>query len=479
MDLMLFELKNVFLPEVILLIFIIGNILISLFLGKRLYKLSGRIAIASVILPLIVISTGIIHSGYTAFSECYIQTNFTMVMKVLILMGTFFTVLLSKNIFNRLRYRAFEYFNILMTAALSAMILVSSNDFIPMIISASTLLLSCVVLIAFWNRYTSKESAVKYLINAVVALAFLLFGISILYGMSGELNFTLLNLYYYGQDSSLLFILASVFIICGLMYLTNCMPFHRITPDVFEGSPYPVNAFLSFVPPVAGFAVLTRLIAYIMPEMPFLQLIISVIAVFTIAYGTFGAFRQTNLKRFLGYTAVLQSGFMLLALSIFSNYGVSAFVYYAIIYLFVNFGLWAAGLTFVSCTGSDEIKDYKGLFYLRPYYATAFVICLMAVAGLPPTAGFLSKLYLFCSVMRLDMSGLPVLCVVLLLTAVGVFTCVNIIRILFEKNKEDEIFISPQLNMKSVLYFCTFVLILISLFSNQIIWLSMFAAVGI
>ena len=400
-------------------------------------------------------------------------------MKVLILIGSLFTVLLSQNIIKKLRYRAYEYYSILLIATFSSMCLIISNDFVPLFVAMETLSVSCCLLIAYWNKFKPKEAALKFLINSSVATAFMLFGFSLLYGISGEMNFSLLKFHYYGQDTSILFVVACLFISVGLMFKTGCIPFQRWVPDVYQGSPYPISAFLSFVPKIAGFAILARLIANIMSESPVLQIIISIIAILTISYGMFGAIRQTDIKRLFGYSSVAHCGFMLLSLSVFSNYGIASFVYYAIVYLFMTFGAWAAGITFVACTGSDNIKDYKGLFYVRPYYTTAFVISLMALAGLPPTAGFLAKLYLFCSVMRIDSSGLLFLFLAMLLTVVGLYFYVNLIRIMFDKNKTNTLLITEQMNTKIVLYFCTLMLIFTCFFANQIIWLSMYASIGV
>lgn len=479
MSLLFFELQNVFLPETILLLFIVFNIIASLTFGKRLYKFSSRIALFAVLLPLITIAGGIARGGYTIFSENYIQNNFTMVIRVLILMGAFFTILLSQNIIKKFRFRAFEYYSILLISVFFAMCLVGANDFIPMTISLFGMSLANVILIAYWNKYRPKEAAIKYFVYSCAAIGFFLFGCSILYGISGELNFNLLNLSYYGQDVSLLFILASMFIIFGMMFFVGCVPFNRFVPDVYQGSPYPVCAYLSYVPVVASFGILARLLGNVMTEAPLLQFILSIIAVLTIAFGLFAIVRQTNIKRFLGYSAVAQAGFMLLGLSVFSNYGTASFVYFAIVYLFINYGIWAGGITFVACTKSDNIEDYKGLFYIRPYYASSYVICIAALAGMPPTAGALSKLYLFCSAMRIDLSGLPVLLAVLILTVAGLYGYVRFISVMFDKSRQTDIFISEQMNTKVVLYFCTLMTLVTFFFSNQIIWLSMFAAIGL
>lgn len=479
MELLLFELKNVFLPELTLLIAIAVIFIMELFFSRPLYKLSSRTALIATILPMLAISTGIAHTGHTIFSEMYVQSNFSIVLKLLILIGTFLTILLSQNIIKKIRYRAFEYYLIMLIGTFSAMCLVSANNFVSMFVAMETLFVACCMLIAFWDKYRPKEASIKYLINSAVATAIFLFGVSILYGISGELSFTLLNLHYYGQDTSVLFMLASVFIIIGLMFKTGCVPFQRWVPDVYQGSPYPVAAYLSVVPKLAAFGILARIIGNVMTEMPMLQIVISFIALLTVAFGLLGAIKQNDIKRFLGYSSIAHCGFMLLALSIFSVFGVAAFIYYAVVYLFMNFGAWAAGITFVACVGSDNIKDYQGIFYVRPYYTTAFVICLIALAGLPPTAGFLAKIFLFSSLTRMDLSGLPVVIIAIVLTIYGVFAYMNLIRTLFEKTRIPTIMTSPQMNTKVVLYFCTIMTIVTCFFANQVVWCSMFAALGI
>lgn len=479
MELLLFELKNVFLPELSLLIAIAVIFIMELFFSKPLYKLSSRTALIATILPMLAISTGIAHTGHTIFSEMYVQSNFSIVLKLLILIGTFLTILLSQNIIKKIRYRAFEYYLIMLIGTFSAMCLVSANNFVSMFVAMETLFVACCMLIGFWDKYRPKEAAIKYLINSAVATAIFLFGVSILYGISGELSFIMLNLHYYGQDTSVLFMLASVFIIIGLMFKTGCVPFQRWVPDVYQGSPYPVAAYLSVVPKLAAFGILARIIGNFMTEMPMLQIVISFIALLTVAFGLLGAIKQNDIKRFLGYSSIAHCGFMLLALSIFSVFGVAAFIYYAVVYLFMNFGAWAAGITFVACVGSDNIKDYQGIFYVRPYYTTAFVICLIALAGLPPTAGFLAKIFLFSSLTRMDLSGLPVVIIAIILTIYGVFAYMNLIRTLFEKTRVPSILTSPQMNTKVVLYFCTIMTIVTCFFANQVVWCSMFAALGI
>lgn len=481
MDLLLLEIKNVFLPEAILLFFILINIVFSLFLSKKIYKFAGRIALLAILLPMISMLFWISApgSGYNIFSGEFIQTNFTFVVKILIMTGTIFTILLSQDFIKELKHYVFDFYTLLLISTFGSICLVSSNDFIPLFISIETITISNCMLISFQNKTDAKKNALKYLINSSVCTGFLLFGISYLYGVSGNFNFSLLNAYYYSQDSSILFSMAVIFILLGLMFSATCMPFQRWLPDINTQLNHSIAAYISVVPQIAILGILARIIANIFCEVPFLQFIITIIALCTIAYGFLAAIKQSNIKKFLSCSNIAHCGFMLLAISVFSSYGAAAFIYYAITYLFMNFGVWAAAITFVKYTGSDEIKDYSGLFYIRPYYTISFVICLISLAGLPPLSGFLSKLYLFTAIMRSDASGLPILAMSAIMTILGLFVYLNLIQIMFDKCKNPIKFITIQLNTKFVMYFCTLITILTFFFANKIIWLSMFASLGI
>jgi len=478
MDFIITDLINVFLPETLLFGFIVLILILSLLFGKKLYRFTSRFSLVAITIPLISISFGISHFGYTVFGGAYISTVFTSFMKVLILLGTFCTIILSQNITKKIRYRAFEYYTLLLTATFAAMCLVDSNDFIPMFVSLEILTTASAMLIGFNNKYKSKEAAVKYYIVSAVSTGVLLLGISYIYGLSGELNYSLIDNTYIEQDTSVLYMISSILVICGLTSKICCVPFQMITPDVFRGSSYPVCAFISTIPVIAGFSALLRIITYTMYDCPVLQILIEILAILTILYGIFGAIRQVNFKRFMGYSTVIHCGFMLLSAGIFSAYGLTAFMFYITAYLFMNLGVWAAGITFVACTGSDEIKDYGGIFYIRPYYATAFIICIMALAGLPPTSGFLAKLFLFISVMRQDASGLIFLIPALFLIVFGIFCYSNLIKTMFLRKSCNEIGM-PQMNTKIVLYFCTIMTMLIFVFADYISKLSIFASFGI
>lgn len=473
---LLLDIRYSFLQELLLVAYIVINIILSLFFSKRFYKLSKWFAILAVSATIGASISIQISPNYYAFNDLFLSNVYTVFMKNLILISVFFVVLLSRNMIKQKRNKAFEYFTLLMSATLGALCLVSSNDFVSAFISIETLGLASYFLVAMNKNYKSKEAGFKYLITGSVASAIMLFGISYLYGICGSLNFSVINDYYLANQPTLLFTFACFFIAVGLMFKIGCVPFANWIPDVYEGANYPVGAFLSLVPKIAGFAIISRLLIFVFSFSPILKIILAIFAVLSIMYGTLGAVRQSNIKRLYGYSSIAHSGFMLLGLSVLSVYGLSTVLFYIFSYVFMNIGIWSASVIFSTSYPSDMIVDYKGLLYNRPYYAIAFTICLISLSGLPPTAGFLAKLYLFSAVARSGMAFLPGLLIALVFTVVGVFFYFNVIKVIFEKAATTPNIDTHLISSKFILYACAFVTVLLCLFAEKIIELCQLVA---
>lgn len=470
------DIKSAFLQEFSLIIFIVINIVLSLFFSKRFYKLSKWFALLGITVTMCSLFFVQISPNYYAFNNAFLSNGFTLFMKTLILITVFFIILLSRNLIKQKRDKAFEYFTLLMCATLGAMCLVSSNDFLSAFVSLETLGISSYFLASFGKSYQAKEAGFKYLITGSVASAVLLFGVSYLYGISGTLNFSNINDFYLQQNPTIVFTLACIFILMGAMFKIGCVPFANWVPDVYQGASYPVGAFLSLVPKIAGFAFVSRLFVFVFSFSPILKIIAAIFAVLSIAYGTFGAIRQTNIKRLYGYSSIAQAGFMLLGLSVLSVYGLSTVLFYLFCYIFMNIGVWAAAIIFNTGYKSDELVDYKGLLFNRPFYSIAFTICLISLAGLPPTTGFLSKLYLFSAVSRSGIAFLPFFVVTLLLTIAGVFFYFNVVRAIFEKTNNPVNIDTSLISSKLILYACTFMTVILCLFPDWLIQLSQLVA---
>lgn len=467
----LIDIENAFLPEVVILISIFVLLILSMIVPKRMFKISKWVAVAGILTSLSASYLIQIAPNYYAFKNAFLTNGFTVFFENLILISTFIIVLLSRNYVRQIKNRSFEYFALILSATLASMCLVSSNDFLSMFVSLEFLSACCYLLCAFSRNKLAKEAGLKYLIIGSVASAVMLLGVSYLYGVSGSFNFNSINDYFMQYHAGVIFTLGTILTLAGLTFKIGVFPFANWVADVYEGSSYPVGAYLSMIPKIAGFGFLARLLVFVFTFSSAIKLFLALIAVITIFYATYAAIRQSNIKRFLGYSSVAQSGFLVLGLATISVYGFSSVLFYIFCYIFMNLGVWAAVILFHNSCGKDDIASYKGLAYEHPFYVLAFSFCLISLAGLPPTAGFLAKLYLFSSVARAEYIFLPFLFATLLLTVLGVYFYLKPVKIMFEKNDKAVQIDNHLISTKSVLYTCTLVTFVLCFFSDKIIQL--------
>lgn len=473
---LLFDIKTCFLQELTLLVFIVLNIVLSLFFSKRFYKLSKWIAIVAIVVTIGASIFIPLSPIYYAFHNSFLSNIYTVFFKNLILITVFFVILLSRNMIKQKRNRAFEYFTLLLSATFGALCVVSANDFLTLFVSLETLAISCYLLASFAKDYKAKQVGFKYLIMGSVATAVFLFGTSYLYGSCSTLNFSMINDFYLQHNPQLMFTVACFLVAAGLMFKIGAAPFANWIPDIYEGVTYPVGAFLSLVPKLAGFAVLGRLMVFVFSFSPIIKVILATLGVISVLYGVLGATRETNIKRLYGYSSVAHCGYMVLGLSVLSAYSLSTVMFYLFCYVFMNIGVWTASTSFYTSYQSDKIEDYKGILYNRPYYTTAFTVCLVALAGLPPTSGFLTKLYLFSAVSRAGVTFFPALLLSLLVSTIGVFFYFNLIKVIFEKSNMTPNIDTSLVSPKLILYACSLVTVLLCIFAEKIIQLCQLSA---
>lgn len=463
------DIQNAYLPELILFIFIIINIILSLLIRKNTYKIAKIITITSLMLSGLSIFFIQINPTYLAFNNVYISNIYTTAFKILILISGLFTILASNSFIREKRQKSFEFFAIYLAGILSSFSLVSSNDFISTFISLELLSVCCYFLTSFRKNHKSQEAAFKYLITGASSSAILLLGISYLYGITGNINYS--NIYdtlYYGEIN-IMFIVSCLLIICGLTFKIGCIPFNNWILDIYEGANYSICAYLSLIPKIAAIGLISRLFVQIFSYSPFIQILTALIALYSIIYSVIGAINQKNIKRLYAYSSIIHGGFLLLALSTTSVYGLSCVIFYIFTYIFMNIGIWSASIIHTTEYQSDAIDDYKGIFYKHPYYTIALTICLLSLAGLPPTSGFLAKLYLFSSLSRGDFIYLFILFIALCTTVLGIFVYFKIIKVLYEK-PDTNISITKYKSLgKIILYLCCFITILIGIFPNEIV----------
>lgn len=477
----LLDIQRTFSIEIILIAFILINTLISVFVKNHFYAFSRAFALVGIIVALFS-SLSIQPFSFSAFANSIHANSFILFCKILILISTCLVILMSNSILKSFKKRAFEYFSLIFADTLAAMCLVSANDFLTMFVSFELLGVSSYLLVTFSKNVISKEAGLKYLINGSVTSAVMLYGISYIYGFTGLLNFCEIINFYSKNYPTIVFSFSLILITFGLLFKVGAVPFQKWVPDIYQGSCYPVACFLSVVPKIAGFAFLIKLVFMLGIYTTITTFVIMIAAILSIFYGSLGAIKQNDVKRFLGYSSIAHSGFILLGFCSLTHYNISAILFYIFSYIFMNIGVFAATTLFNKSCGKNFISDYKGIYYSRPYFTFALTICLLSLAGIPLTSGFLAKIYLFSAVARSGILYLIFLILSLIGTIIALYAYLRFIKVMFEKDTshEQDIYIDDSsMSIKFILYFCATITVLLCIFARPVIELCLAAIYGV
>ena len=371
--------------------------------------------------------------------------SFAAFFKMIVILTSIFVILFSvasSEIVN-CGDRHGEYYTLIIAMILGMFLISSASDLILIYISIELLSLSSYILAGFLKTVDrSSEASLKYVIYGGVASGIMLFGISILYGLTGTTNLYEMNsLLQNVQIGGFTFIFAGVMVLAGIGFKVSIAPFHFWTPDVYEGAPITITAYLSVASKAAGFALLIRFIkvtfyqstapdgSWILLGIIDWQRLLIVLSILTMTLGNFAAIWQDNIKRMLAYSSIAHAGYLLLAVAIFSNDGVIAVLVYFAIYLFMNLGAFFVVMLIANKIGSEELDDYKGMGSSTGFLGIALSIFLLSLAGLPPTAGFIGKLYIFLALINADM--IVVAFITLLNTVVAYYYYVRVLKNLY------------------------------------------------
>lgn len=450
-----------FYPELALTITFFVLLLADLFSKRWKYLLPAISLAGFLITGYFLIYTpdvqGFLFSTGMANVGLYVVDPFAFFFKVLILISIVYTVLFSlssKEIVESRENRG-EYYVLLSSFALGTFLLTSTIDLLMMYLSFELVSLSSYVLAGFTrNVPRSAEASLKYIIFGAVASGAMLFGISILYGLTGTTNIYLINFVLTNQNvSGLALVIAGLLIIGGIGFKISMAPFHFWTPDVYEGSPITITAVLSVASKAAGFAVLIRFLKVmfidyastnlqssawsILPQFKWNE-IVAALSVLTMTLGNLAALWQSNMKRMLAYSSIAHAGYMLAGFVILDNQGIMAILIYFIVYLFMNMGAFFVVMLISDKLGSEEMEDYTGLGYRVPYLAIALTIFLVSLTGIPPTAGFIGKLYLFAALVRANWIWLAVIGV--LNSVISLYYYLRVVKNMFLRESVELIF---------------------------------------
>lgn len=468
---------NIMLPQACLGLFILINLVLSMFLDKKFFKYARWVSVCGIVLSIISLNFVQTEPQYFGFKNSIMSDSYTLLFHFIILLCAFFVALLTKNLVNTLKNNAFTFHALFLTALLGAICVVSANDFLTLFISIELLSFPTYFLIASNNGYYSKEVAFKYLITSAVSTGVFLFGVSYLYGITSSLNLSEIYEIMLVKGPSLVYAFACIMIVLGLISKLAVFPFANWVVDVYKGTETSVLAFVSTIPKLALFGILCRLFVFTLRMSFELTFVVAILSIITALWANTYAIRDNNVKAILACSTAANSSYVLLAACLVSVYNLSTVIFYLICYVLMN--ITAFG--FLNITENDgiglQVSDFKGLFYKNHGLVLAYAVAIIALAGFPITSGFVSKIYLFSAIASSGIIFIPFLLAVLVLTVVALYYYLKIIIPLFEQS--DGRVLNVLFSQKFVIVICTAATILIGVYPEKLVELCRFIAYNI
>jgi len=405
-------------PELTLVIAAVVLSLIDLFLPKHANRsLLGWLSLVSIIVSaLFVIRFLNAEETTVLLNFSYRIDDFANIMKLILLAGVGLVTFMSiGSVKDEEVPHVGEFYYMLLPATLGGMIMASSGDLITLYVGLELLSITSYILVAMRKKdIRSNEGAFKYVILGGISSAFILYGMSFLYGMSGSTSIAEINAALgQGASTMLPFLYLSFFLmLAGFAFKIAAAPFHMWAPDVYQGAATPVTAFLAVVSKAAAFAIIFRVLYGIfgigqLMQLPFhgdMLLSLMVVAAAAMIIGNFTALRQDNMKRLLAYSGIANSGYLLVPIAVqfsFAHYSNFAeFAFYLIAYMFMNIGIFAVLMIMERSTGEESVSGLAGLYYRAPGMAVATVLLVLSLAGLPISGGFFGKVYIIMGTLQ-------------------------------------------------------------------------------
>ena len=392
---------------------------VDLFLPEDKKKWIAWLSLVGLVLALVqtVGLWGYDGGTFTAVDQApmVLSDNYSVFLNVIFLLTGVLTVLISVNYLSKANIERGEYYYLMLFSISGMMLMAQANDLILVFLALELLSIPLYVLSGFARpRVESEESALKYFLLGAFASGFLVFGIALIYGVTGSTSLptVLANVHSGGS----LGLAGVALLLVGFAFKVAVVPFHMWTPDVYEGAPTAVTAFMSVGAKVGGFAAMIRIFIYALPNLSDTWVpALAVISVLTMIVGNFVALAQPNVKRMLAYSSIAHAGYIMMgvAAGIGSDTGISAALFYMLAYLFTNLGAFAVVIAVEQLEGKGlMLDDYKGLAKRSPMLALALAYFMLSLTGVPPSGGFSGKFFLFQAAMDADLLWLAVVGVV-------------------------------------------------------------------
>ncbi len=464
---------NLVFPEIFLSLWLLVFIPLGVYSGGDKETRQSYFTIFSIIGllgTLLIILMGD-YKAARGFYDLIVNDRLVVFLKSLVILAGVIVLIISEKYRTLKKLYLFEYPVLILFSILGMLVMLSSNDFITLYLGLELQSLSLYVLAAIKkDSLKSSEAGLKYFILGALASGFFLFGVSLLFGITGTTSFTILSSNLLSpENNSLLLILSIVLILSSIAFKLSIAPFHMWTPDVYEGAPTSVTAFFAVVPKIAAIGVLMRIlyIALIDIHDVWNQLIL-ILGILSIFVGAFGALLQINIKRLMAYSAISNIGYIFLALSLGSQLGLEASLIYITVYTVSALGSFA----FILSMEKDNImlnniSSFAGLSKSNPFYAICFSIILLSLAGLPPFAGFIAKFYIFKAVIMADFLWIAVIGI--MGSVISAYYYLNIVKVMYLDEAEELFTIESKKSVKFILFISAVLIFTFLIYADSLI----------
>ena len=472
-----------FIPELILTITILAALITDLFVKKSKTNMIGWVlGVGLVIVGLSVHNLSSVPPT-TLFLDMIVIDPFSSFMKIIIILSTLLVIVASWVNDELEKYRKGEYFTIMGIMVMGLFLMTSSVDIIMLYISIEVVSIMSFVLAAYLKLDTrSNEAGLKYVIYGAFSSGVMLFGLSIVYGLAGSTNYFAIQDTLSSLDGSAnpALIMALLMIFAGFGYKISSVPFHFWTPDVYEGSPSTITAYLSVAPKAAGFAMIIRFFHQVFSDsigltsnangstdLPWPE-IIGVLAVVTMTMGNLVAIQQKSIKRMLAYSSIAHAGYMMLALPVLSIEAVESVMIYLFIYVFMNLGAFFIVIFVKNKTGGESFEDFEGLGWKMPIVGAFMTLFMLSLTGLPPTAGFVGKLYIFKTLVGAGSEFLWLVVAGGVNSVISLYYYFHVVKVMFLGGKRSDVITYPPSTMFGLMIFTAVPSLLLGLYWNPL-----------
>jgi NADH-quinone oxidoreductase subunit N len=462
-----------FLPELILTGVVLILVIADIILKKERSPWISFVALGGVIITFIAVLAQYKLGTRSIFSDMFAVDPFSLFFKLIFLASTFMVIFLSIGSIELAGRPVGEYFTLLVTTTLGMFLMASATNLLTIFISIELVSLTSFVLATYLKtRRRSSEAGLKYAIYGAFSSGLMLYGISLLYGLTGTFNiYEISEILSTTNPERLTLFISVLLMLAGFGYKIAAVPFHFWAPDVYEGAPTPITAFLSVGPKAAGFAILIRFFNvalvtggtngnasewFSIANLDWPQLL-AVVSAATMTLGNLIAIVQKNVKRLLAYSSIAHAGYALMGVVLLSEQGIYATIFYLVVYYIMNLGAFLVVIINQDILGSESIDDYKGLVWKAPIPAIAMGVFLFSLTGLPPTGGFIGKFYLFAALIKGGTAYYWLAVVGIINSVISLYYYARILRAMFLESVD----VKDSVKLAVSPYFITLLIVLV------------------